>query len=205
MHPWRARLDRWFTPIARRLPVSPNAVTLAALALNLTAAAMMYLGSRTPLLFLASIAFLAAGGFADALDGIVARLHGKQSRLGDFLDHFCDRVSDLTVAAGWMLGSGVRAEFVAVSLVAVALNGYIGTQIEATWRERNYESIGRGEFVLALVVFPIVSYILAANGWQHIAPAGLTIAEWLTVLLALFAFAGTAQRFTLARSLERSE
>ena len=44
------------------------------------------------------------------------------------------------------------------------LNGYVGTQIEATFGERSYEGVGRGEFVLALIVFPIVSSILLTNG-----------------------------------------
>ena len=31
MHPWRERLARWFTPMARRMPLSPNAITIIAL------------------------------------------------------------------------------------------------------------------------------------------------------------------------------
>jgi hypothetical protein len=83
------------------------------------------------------------------------------------------------------------------------LNGYIGTQIEATWHERNYDSVGRGEFVLALVVFPTVSHILAENGWSSLAPRGLLIAEWMSLLLLAFAILGIVQRFALASRLER--
>ncbi len=203
MHPWRERLARWFTPLARRCPLSPNAVTLLALALNLVAAACLYLGGRRPILFLAAIVFLIIGGFADAFDGIVARVQQKSSNFGDFLDHVADRVSDTAVAAAWMIGSGVREELTVVAIIVVMLNGYMGTQIEATWRERTYDNVGRGEFVLALIVFPIVSYIVFANGWQSIAPLTLTIAEWLTVLLIAFAFLGIAQRLALAARLER--
>ena len=32
MHPWRERFSRWFTPIARRSPLSPNTISILALA-----------------------------------------------------------------------------------------------------------------------------------------------------------------------------
>src|SRR5438105_4495486 len=133
MHPWRERLGRWLTPVARHCPLSPNSVTLIALALNLIAAAMLLLGTRYPTLFLAAIVVIAIGGFADALDGVVARLQKKESRFGDFLDHVCDRVSDTALAACWMIGNGVRESLLVVAAITIMLNGYIGTQIEATF------------------------------------------------------------------------
>lgn len=204
MHPWRERLHRWFSPMARRCPLSPNAVTLIAFLLNVIAAGCLYYGAFKPLFFLVAIAFLTIGGLADAFDGIVARVQEKATRYGDFLDHVSDRLSDAFIAAGWMIGSGVREEFTAVALIAVMLNGYVGTQIEATYGERNYDSVGRGEFVLALIVFPIVSYILASNGWDAIPFGGLPVAEWLALLLIAFALVGVVQRLMLASRMERS-
>jgi archaetidylinositol phosphate synthase len=199
MHLWRERLSRWLTPLARRSPLSPNAITAIALILNLIAAGLLY--SRY---FLVAIVFIALGGFCDALDGIVARVRDKSTRFGDFLDHVGDRISDSAIAAGWMIGSAVRQELTVIALIAVMLNGYIGTQIEATYGQRNYESVGRGEFVLALIVFPIVSSILARNGWMTARFAALTIAEWLTLLLIAFAILGIVQRLALAARMERS-
>jgi archaetidylinositol phosphate synthase len=203
MHAWRDRLNRWFTPIARRSPLSPNAITLIALFVNLCAAGSFYGGGKAPALFLAGIALLTIGGLADAMDGIVARVQGKTSRFGDFLDHVADRVSDTSVAAGWMLGSGVRIELVVIGLIAVMLNGYTGTQLEATWHEREYETVGRGEFVLALIIFPIVSFILATIGWQHHTFGSLHTAEWLTLVMTTAAVLGIAQRVALAARMER--
>ena len=198
MNPWRDRLFRWFAPLARRCPLSPNAVTVVALLLNVAAAWLFY--ERR---FLAALVLIAVGGLADAFDGIVARVQEKSSKFGDFLDHFCDRVSDLLLIMGWLLGNEVRAELAMAVVLAVMLNGYIGTQIEATWHERNYDSVGRGEFVLALIVFPIVSHILGSNGWWTLAAAGLRIAEWMSLLLLAFAILGIVQRFALASRLER--
>ena len=200
MHVWRARLERWFTPMARRCPLSPNAVSLIALVLNAAAAALLYYRW-----FPIAIVLLTIGGFADAFDGVVARVQQKTSRYGDFLDHFADRVSDVLLLAGWLLGNEVRIEIALGAVIVALLNGYIGTQIEATWRERSYEGMGRGEFVLALVVFPIVSYILYSNGWSGVAFAGLRIVEWMSVLIIAFALLGILQRFALAAKLERSQ
>jgi phosphatidylglycerophosphate synthase len=200
MHVWRDRFYRWFAPLARRCPVSPNAITLLALALNVIAAALLYRQH-----FLLSIWFLGIGGLADAFDGIVARVQGTTSTYGDFLDHFADRVSDVLVVTGWLLGNRVRIEITIAVIIAVLLNGYIGTQIEASWHERNYDSVGRGEFVLALVVFPIVSHILFANDWQSLTYARVTAAEWMSLLLLAFAILGIAQRFALAGRLRSKQ
>jgi phosphatidylglycerophosphate synthase len=204
VHVWRDRLHRWLSPIARRCPLSPNAITATALGLNLIAAACFYVGARQPALFLVGMAIVIVAGVADALDGIVARVQHRESRYGDFLDHFADRVSDVSLAACWLMGSGVREELAVAATIAVMLNGYIGTQIEATWGSRDYSAVGRGEFVLALIIFPIVSFILFSNGWATIRYAALTIPEWMSVLLVAFALLGVGQRLALASRLERS-
>ena len=197
MQVWRDRFFRWFSPLARRCPLSPNAISLLALALNVVAAALLYRQQ-----FLLAILFLAIGGWADAFDGIVARVQNKTSTYGDFLDHFADRVSDVLLVTGWLLGNHVRLEITLAAVIAVLLNGYIGTQIEASWHQRNYDSVGRGEFLLGLVVYPLVSHILLTNRWD-LTLATLRITEWMTLLLIAFALLGIAQRFALAARLER--
>jgi len=199
MHPWRDRLSRWFSPLARGCPLSPNTITILALLLNVAAAALL-----VRRWFPMAIVLIVFAGLADAFDGIVARVQGKETRFGDFLDHFADRVSDTLLTAGWAVGSGVRESLVVTAVIVTMLNGYVGTQIEATFRERNYESIGRGEFVLALIIFPLVSFILFRNGWDSLRGGGLTIAEWLAVVLIAFAILAIGQRLALARRLERS-
>ncbi|HKO56572.1 MAG TPA: CDP-alcohol phosphatidyltransferase family protein [Thermoanaerobaculia bacterium] len=204
MHVWRTRLGTWFAPLARRCPLSPNAITIIALLLNVVAAGCLYFGGERPWLFLVAIVFIAVGGLLDAFDGIVAREQQRQTRYGDFLDHFADRVSDVLLAACWMMGNDVHNSLTILTVIMIMLNGYIGTQIEATWRQRNYDTVGRGEFVLALIVYPIVSYILFSNGWAAIEAGGLTVAEWMTLVLVVFGLVGIAQRFVVAARLERS-
>src|SRR6266496_2790162 len=108
MHPWRERLSRWLDPIGRAWPFSPNAITILALLINLAAATLLALGTAHPPFFLIAIALIAVGGFADALDGVVARLQKKETRFGDFLDHVCDRISDTALAACCIIGDRDR-------------------------------------------------------------------------------------------------
>lgn len=196
MNVWRDRLSRWFTPLARKSPLSPNAISVLALLINLGAAAL--LANR---FFIVAIFLVAVGGLADAFDGIVARAQQKESRFGDFLDHVADRISDTALTAGWMIGSGVRESMVLTGVILVMLNGYMGTQIQATWQKRSYEAIGRGEFVLGLIAFPIVSSILFQHGWAELQYGNLTVAEWLVAFLMLFGIVGVIQRFALARRM----
>lgn len=205
MHPWRLRLERWFRPLAQRTTLSPNAISLIAFAFNVAAAVMFAFARRTPVLFMAAIPVITVGGLLDAFDGIVAREQNKSSRFGDFLDHFLDRASDLTLLGGWLVGASVRIELAVPLLALVALNGYIGTQIEATFGARSYEGVGRGEFVLALVVLPIASYVIVRAEFGDTRLGALSIPEWLGVALALGAIWGIAQRVRLARRLASDE
>jgi phosphatidylglycerophosphate synthase len=195
---WRERLFRWFAPAARWCPLSPNAITVVALLINVVAAALLYRRA-----FLPAVVLLTVGGLLDAFDGIVARVQGKTSTYGDFLDHFCDRLSDTLLVTGWLVGSGVRLELTLLALIAVMLNGYIGTQIEATWHQRTYESVGRAEFVIGLILYPVATHVLIRKGWDSELFAALTIADWMTVALIVLAIFGIVQRFALASRLAR--
>jgi phosphatidylglycerophosphate synthase len=204
-NPWRARLERWFLPIARRSPLTPNQITIAALLLNLTAALLLALGTRDSRFFLAAPPLLILAGFMDALDGIVARERGLSSRFGDFLDHLADRLSDCFLFAGWAIGASVRIEIAVVAARGVAMIGYAGTQVEATFGIRRYEGLGRGEFVLALVALPVISYSLAILEILRTRFGPFTIPEYFAFLLAGFAALGVWQRVKLARSLSEDD
>jgi len=94
------------------------------------------------------------------------------------------------------------ARVTAIAMIVVMLNGYVGTQIEASFGHRSYEGVGRGEFVLALIVFPIVSYILLQYGLLTTRFGAFTIPGWLTIAMTAFALLGIAQRLARAARLE---
>ncbi len=205
MNVWRTRLNNWLTPLAAAIPFSPNVISCVALGLMIAAALTLSFARHHPSMFLIALPIIVVGGLLDALDGVVARVQGRTSKLGDFLDHFFDRVADLSLLAGWIIGAGLRIEIGLVVLVLVSLHGYLGTQLEASFGSRDYDQTGRGEFVLALFIFPILAWNLSQAGILHRQWSGLTIPEWATLLLAAGAAAGLMQRFRsgLARSREQ--
>ena len=187
MHPWKERLERWFRPLALRSPLSPNAITVLALILNLAAALTLAMARNVAVLFLIAPVIVTIAGLLDAFDGIVARARGQQTLYGDFLDHLFDRISDSALLAGFVYAAGVRPELGYPALIAVIMTGYAGTQVEATYRERSYEGVGRGEYVLAIVILPIFTWILAITGLIDRRFGGLSIPEWLIALLTAVA------------------
>ncbi len=194
----RERAGKVLAPIARRTPLSPNALTLMALALNLAAAAALALAARWRGGFLLAVGLAALGGILDLLDGAVAREKGLTSRWGDFLDHFADRVSDSALFAGWVLGARVSPAIGLVSIVAILLNGYAGTQMEASFGAREYRSTGRGEFFIAILGFPLLAWFGGAR-LAAVRTGGLSPFDILTLLVALMAGVGILQRLAEAR------
>lgn len=193
-------MGRWLAPVARRCPLSPNALTLLALLLMLLAAWLLAWGAgpaRYPL------AIVAAGvaGVLDVLDGVVAREKGLTSHWGDFLDHFSDRVGDVALTAGWVIGSVASKPIGIFAVAAVLLNGYAGTQIEATFRTREYRTTGRAEFFIAALGLPLIAWLTRD---QMILIRGMWLLDFLTLLVAVFALVGVVQRVAHARRIARS-
>jgi CDP-diacylglycerol---glycerol-3-phosphate 3-phosphatidyltransferase len=74
--------------------LTPNAISVTGLALNLVAAVLVY----EDYYFLGGIAFI-VGSIMDTLDGRYSRMSGKGSQFGAFLDSTLDRVSEGIVLA----------------------------------------------------------------------------------------------------------
>ncbi len=89
----RKQSKKLLTPIAKALSrsgVSPNVITSIGLILSMIYALVIYL-TRNPLV---GVLIIAISSFMDALDGEVARVLGKASPLGAFLDSSFDRLED---------------------------------------------------------------------------------------------------------------
>jgi len=115
--------------------VTPNGLTLAGMVLTAGAGACYALGAGSPVAWTLAVgpgrgglylmlagALLVAASACDMLDGAVARLGGKATRFGAFLDSTLDRFSDFVVYAGiavyyaWQRPANVT--FVLLSMVA---------------------------------------------------------------------------------------
>ena len=85
----------------------------------------------------------------------------------------------------------------------VSLHGYLGTQLEASFGRRDYEGTGRGEFVLVLVILPVLGWILSRLELLGTPYWHLTIPEWVTLLLAAGAMQGFVSRLRSGVSISR--
>ena len=105
-------------PLAKR-GLTPNQLTLIGLLISLTGAYFFAHGSQQ----IAALVLL-FGSLVDALDGTLARLTGKSSRFGAFLDSTFDRISDGAVLFGIAYGRLVKWEIAAIALIGSYLVSY---------------------------------------------------------------------------------
>ncbi|MEM2900885.1 MAG: CDP-alcohol phosphatidyltransferase family protein [Thermoplasmata archaeon] len=151
-------------------------------------------------LFAASGAIFANAIF-DALDGKVARLTGKVSKRGDFLDHVLDRYADVFIIGGIMLSPYVVRSIyckndlgIFISLLAILgiiFASYMGTQAQAVGCKRNYGGIlGRADRLVILIFAPGFQYLFVYFGIDLY----LTFLEWVLVLFAILGNITAIQR-----------
>ncbi len=177
------RLARRFVRFALRgSRISPNAVTIAGCLLNGVAA---WLAFREQWL-LAAVVFL-VGSLLDALDGAVAKVTGKVSAFGAFLDSTLDRVSEgfMLLALGLVFAQYDHSWALAACFVALAssyLVSYTRAKAEALGVTCSGGIASRTERVVLLTI-------------------GLSLSHWferaievVVVILAVVAAATVMQR-----------
>ena len=154
----RARLEsnlqsvgKWFA----RLESSPTAWTVVGLLISILAgAAYSTSGFRGEVI--GGVLVLVAGWF-DIVDGAVARVTGRTSRQGAFLDSTLDRVAEVAVFAGMLLGGYSPAILVLLALSFSLLVSYTRAKGDALGVALSGVGIGeRSERLLILAVLSIV-------------------------------------------------
>lgn len=85
-------LARYVAAGTYRLGVSPNGVTAISAAVSVAGLAVLLLVPRSVWVGLLVGVLLAAGYLLDSADGQVARLSGRSSRAGEWLDHVVDAI-----------------------------------------------------------------------------------------------------------------
>lgn len=123
----RAFFSALFTPIARgllRIGLTPNAVTVIG-TLGVCAGALIFYPMGE--LFWGTV-FITLFVFSDLIDGLMARLSGKGSVLGGFLDSTLDRMQDGAVFLGlliWFFTGGEHLWLGIASAACLLLGGLV--------------------------------------------------------------------------------
>ncbi|MBD3414673.1 MAG: hypothetical protein GF421_09625 [Candidatus Aminicenantes bacterium] len=184
-----------FTPLARRMETfNPNTLTFISFITGILTGLAFFLTRIQPWFFLVAGGLVSLSGAADSLDGIIARMYGRVTKKGDFLDHFSDRIVDIAIILGIAFSQGAHLILGFVLSLLILLHSYLGTQIEATLGKRSYQGTGKAEFFLGLILFSLLAAVFPYLGVE-IAGNKIVIADMFMIILMIFALWGLVQRF----------
>jgi CDP-diacylglycerol--glycerol-3-phosphate 3-phosphatidyltransferase len=194
-----ARVKDTYTTGARRLAtrsivglartrVTPNALTAGGVTLCALASVLVYFEYRNEVLFFwLGAALFVVGSLLDILDGALARFSGKASPFGAFVDSTTDRISEafmLGAIALVLLREGSEA---GIALTITALTG----SFLVSYTRARAEALGlRGDVGIGSRAERVV-----------VITAGLVLAPWLPLELALGLLTATAWMTVLQRVL----
>jgi archaetidylinositol phosphate synthase len=195
---YRHLADAVLNPLARRLTnVSPNALSWGALvSAGFAGTAFLFRGGW-PLVAGALFVFLNA--LLDALDGKVAKMTGKASRRGDFLDHVFDRYADVFMLGGITLGPYCSQWpwLGLLAIIGVLLTSYMGTQAQAVGAGRDYGgALGRADRLVILVAAALLQAVYDPNSVIDlgIGDVRYTVLAWTMALFAVLGNLTAIQR-----------
>jgi archaetidylinositol phosphate synthase len=187
----RNKVDFIMDPSAHLLRnVHPNNISLLALLIAAVAGIMFFFSDNWHLLLIfASLAVLVSG-FFDGLDGKVARLSGKASKKGDFVDHVLDRYADVLLIGAVAISSWCSPYIGVVAIVGVLLTSYMGTQAQAVGAGRHYGGVlGRADRMVLMIVMPLLQYVLLTTGSSSL-DLGVIETNFLEIMMIWFAVVG---------------
>jgi CDP-diacylglycerol---glycerol-3-phosphate 3-phosphatidyltransferase len=163
--------------------LTPNAISLTGLALNLLAAVLVW----ERLFFLGGVAFI-VGSIMDTLDGRYSRMSGKGTPFGAFLDSTLDRVEEGIVLTAVAADFARHGEQVAVAAVVVAvlaslMVSYTRARAEALGVECKVGIASRPVRVVILSIGLVFARGASLGNFELLAPAVyvLAILSLLTV------------------------
>lgn len=178
---------RVFTPVASvllRLKVSPDAVTVIG-TIGTSAAALYFYPQGE---FLAGTLVIALFVFSDSLDGTMARLAGRPSTWGAFLDSTLDRVADAAIFSGialWFAWGGDDPTMTAVTtaaLVGALLVSYARARAEGLGADGSTGIAERTERLGITLGAALLTGIFDLPWLLDVAMWAVALLSWVTVV-----------------------
>jgi len=187
------------SPVARlllRWNVSPDAVTVVG-TLGVVVAALWFFPQGD---LLVGVLVITAFVFSDLLDGTMARISGRTSPWGAFLDSTLDRMGDSAIFGGLVLyyASVVESEVLSALALYCLVTGWLTSYTRARAESLGYQAKGG----IAARADRLVSVLVAA-GLSDIfdVPVLLEVVLWL---LAIASTATVVQRILTVRRQARA-
>jgi len=180
--------------LAFQIGLTPNLASALGIVTAVTSAFLYGNPQFYPLNLVAASIFLLISGFFDALDGVIARLYGKATVFGGFLDSMLDRYADALVLAGIILGGYGDIFWGFLAVMGSLLVSYSRARAEAAGVKM--ETVGlaeRAERIIILVLASLLTLIWSAALW------------WSMVLLAVLTNLTVLQRAVYFRKASRKK
>lgn len=194
----RSQVDFAISPVAKLFKnVNPNIISWIGLLIALASGAVLAFSYDFHIFLIIGAILVIVSGYFDSLDGKVAKMFGKCTKKGDYLDHVFDRYADVFMIGGIAVSGWCNPYLGLVAIIGTLLTSYMGTQAQAVGAPRLYAGLlGRADRVVLSTLFPILQYIFlfVANG--DFAEFDVTIMEhafsisWLEIMLLWFAIVG---------------
>lgn len=187
----RGKVDFALTPVAKKfINVNPNTVSWIGLILAFLSGLLLYYSFQYEYLLIIGAIVVLISGYFDALDGKIAKLAGKASRKGDYLDHVFDRYADVFMIGGVAISAWCNPYLGMLALVGVLLTSYMGTQAQAVGAPRLYRGLlGRADRVVLSTLFPIIQFVMIQVGYPAIEIGDYSI-YWMEIMMLWFAIVG---------------
>ncbi|HBB78719.1 CDP-alcohol phosphatidyltransferase [Stutzerimonas xanthomarina] len=152
----KPRFQNLLRPLVRRLHalgITANLVTVAALVLSLLVAGSVALWVEQPWLFALIPVWMLLRMALNAIDGMLAREFGQQSRLGAYLNELCDVVADSALYLPFALLPGVSAMAVVLVVLLALFSEYAGVLGPMVGASRRYDGpMGKSDRAFAFGV-----------------------------------------------------
>ena len=181
--------------------INPNILTVIGVALNVGCGLLFGLGW----FFSAGIALIVANLF-DMLDGQVARLSGRVTRFGGFLDSSLDRLSDMVVFVGLMVfyarpeyHSTLNVFLAGAGLMGSVMVSYASARAESLIPKCDVGFLRRPERVVLFIIGALSTHPGSTNFFANRMPAVL----WVLAVGSYWTFAH--RMYHTWRELTKSE
>ena len=120
--------------------------------------------------------------------------------IGDFLDHFFDRVVNIFILGGLALSPFASTSLGLGVTILVVLNSYLGTQIEASFGRRYYSGMGKLELFLGLIAIS-VALALVPQATLTVVGRDLSLLDLFFVVVGVMSLQAMGHRLRLAARL----
>lgn len=159
--------------------LSANFWTLAGLVFALASALVYGLGIEFGLIIGGIL--LLASGFFDMVDGQVARATGKTSQKGSYLDSMFDKIAEVAIFLGLLVGGYAEPYLVMLAITLSLLVSYARAKSDALNIKLQGVGIGeRAERLLVIAIIGIIGYMEPAV-IVVIVIAGITLVQRMII------------------------